>query len=162
MGAVDTSFWSFSLRVYAAPGVADGCLWLQDAHGLDVNVLLFCVWTGITRGEMDAALMADVEALSRDWSSRVVEGLRTVRRGLASSGHQELHEEVQRVELAAEKIEQQELEKLAGRMPAFDLAPAAARRSARRNLALYLDSRSVTIDADVEMRLAPLIDAALS
>lgn len=161
MSAVETRLWSFSLRVYAAPGVADGCLWLQDRHGLDVNVLLFCVWAGLTRGEVEGALVAEAEALSREWSSRVVQGLRAARRGLAASGHEELYSDVKRVELAAEKIEQEGLERLVQRLPVRELAPAEARRSARRNLASYLATLGAPVDSDLEARLATLIGAAI-
>jgi uncharacterized protein (TIGR02444 family) len=36
------AFWDFSLKVYAAAGVADECILLQDRFGIDVNLLLFC------------------------------------------------------------------------------------------------------------------------
>ena len=31
--------------LYAQPGVADACLKLQDEFGLDVNLVLFCIWS---------------------------------------------------------------------------------------------------------------------
>ena len=40
----DNPLWAFSLRHYARPGVKASCLALQDAHGLDVNVALACLW----------------------------------------------------------------------------------------------------------------------
>ena len=43
----ETPFWQFSGAVYAHPGVAEACLDLQDRHGLDVNLLLFCAWAGV-------------------------------------------------------------------------------------------------------------------
>ena len=40
------SFWSFSLKVYAAPDVGDECISLQDGYGIDVNLLLFAAFLG--------------------------------------------------------------------------------------------------------------------
>ena len=39
-------FWSFSLRIYGAPGVEPACLDLQDRFGADVNLALYCLWIG--------------------------------------------------------------------------------------------------------------------
>lgn len=46
---LENRFWRFSLAVYAAPGVADECLALQERCGIDVNILLFCAWVGGAR-----------------------------------------------------------------------------------------------------------------
>ena len=37
-------FWDFSVTLYGRPGVAPACLELQERRGLDVNVLMFCLW----------------------------------------------------------------------------------------------------------------------
>ena len=42
----DNEFWRFSLAIYKPPDVAAECLALQEAVGLDVNLLLFCAWLG--------------------------------------------------------------------------------------------------------------------
>lgn len=160
MQELENDLWSFSLRVYGAPGVAERCLWLQDRRGLDVNVLLFCLWCGLGRQELDAELMAEADRTAREWSSAVVQGLRAARRGLAETGHDELRAEVKRAELAAEKIEQQQLERLARRLPARESTGDVARARTRRNLELYLETAGVTVDAEGESRLAYLIDAA--
>jgi len=159
MGGVETTFWNFSLRVYDAPGVSEACLWLQDERGLDVNLLLFCVWAGHGRGELQVDSMEEAGALAEEWSTRVLRGLRTARRGLAGTGYDELHAHVQQAELAAEKIVQGRLERLVVDLPPLEQSPAAACRAARRNLELYLGRVQVGIDAEVAARLAKLIDA---
>ena len=56
-----TPFWDFSLAVYGRPGVAPACLALQQRHGADVNLLLFCAWFGAAhRGRLTAD---DVDAV---------------------------------------------------------------------------------------------------
>ena len=76
-------FWNYSLRLYAQPGVSDACLRLQDEHGLDVNLVLFCIWSGLagpgqlTQDELNAAI-----ARGGQWQSEVVEPIRKIRRTL--------------------------------------------------------------------------------
>jgi len=36
--------WTFCVQHYGRPGVATACLRLQDEHGLDVNMVLACLW----------------------------------------------------------------------------------------------------------------------
>ena len=50
-----TAFWNFSIVIYGQPGVREACLRLQDKAGLDVNVLLYCLW----RAARGMALEAD-------------------------------------------------------------------------------------------------------
>ena len=73
-------FWDFSLGVYMSEGVGPACLELQDAHELDVNVLLFCMWLGASgRGTLDAAEMTTALEAVEAWHHDVVRGLRAVR-----------------------------------------------------------------------------------
>jgi hypothetical protein len=39
-------FWDYSLHLYSQPGVEGACLTLQDEFDLDVNIVLFCLWSG--------------------------------------------------------------------------------------------------------------------
>ncbi|MFZ0067404.1 MAG: TIGR02444 family protein, partial [Pseudolabrys sp.] len=57
----DNEFWRFSLAVYSRAGVAEECLALQETAGADINVLLFCAWTGmqtivLSRDDIEQAL----------------------------------------------------------------------------------------------------------
>ena len=64
---LDNPFWRFSLAVHGAPGVDGECLTLQDAHGIDVDVLLFCVWVGSRGTLLTAESMAAIETLVQPW-----------------------------------------------------------------------------------------------
>jgi uncharacterized protein (TIGR02444 family) len=130
-------FWEFSLAVYAAPGVAEECLALQDRHGLDVNIALFCCWHGWSgRGRLTPAAIAAAEARVAAWTRDVVVPLRSVRRALKplpAPAAAAIRTTVKRLELDAEREEQRLLvEGLADAAPTGD-APAAA-----ANLATYL------------------------
>lgn len=107
----------FALALYARDGVPPACLALQEATGLDVNILLFAAWRGAVLGlEVDAADMATARALVADWHGEVVKALRAVRRRLKTGPHPapddrttKLRAQVQAIEIAAEIIELEEL-----------------------------------------------------
>lgn len=123
MTVTQSEFWEFSVTLYALPGVAEHCLSLQNDHGLDVNLLLFCIWYGRQFGEVPEALLDDALSLSYQWRNEVVNPLRTVRtqmkkntelaESFADSGYRELREAIKRVELESERVQQDKLEKLA-------------------------------------------------
>ena len=113
-------FWSFSLATYSKPGVQKECLDLQDEHGIDVNMLLFCAFVGAVRhavlSEPDVEAVLDVVA---DWHKNIVTRLRQVRRTLKPfiadqtklrSHGESLRASVKAAELEAERIEQAMLE----------------------------------------------------
>ena len=75
----DHPFWDFSFDVYMSEGVGAACLELQDAHELDVNILLFCIWVGASgRGSLTTDQMSTVTGAVADWHHEVVRALRTV------------------------------------------------------------------------------------
>ncbi|MGI9307712.1 MAG: TIGR02444 family protein [Gammaproteobacteria bacterium] len=76
-------FWGYSLRLYAQPGVQQACLQLQDEFDLDVNLVLFCVWTGAEGpGELRPEELAQCIAQGGLWQREVVKPLRLIRRRL--------------------------------------------------------------------------------
>ena len=52
---LDGAFWRFSLALYGRTGVADALIAIQDRTGRDVNVILFGLWIGVSRGHPLAA-----------------------------------------------------------------------------------------------------------
>ncbi len=124
------AFWEFSVAFYARRGVMPACLALQDAHRVDVNLALFCCWVGEA---LDAAALAEAEALVADWRREVVQPLRAVRRWLTGRD-KALRADVATQELAAEQRQQAMLFAWAvARWPAAGAAPG---RNAAANLAL--------------------------
>jgi uncharacterized protein (TIGR02444 family) len=76
----DNDFWRFSLKVYEQEGVANECLELQERHGVNVNLLLFCAWIGTQAIALDRK---DIEAAAQivvHWDAMVVRPLRIARR----------------------------------------------------------------------------------
>ena len=105
----DNEFWRFSLAVYSRAGVAEECLALQEKAGADVNVLLFCAWTGtqaivLSRDDIEQALRLVVA-----WQDNVVRPLRGVRQSMKALEHHESESfsaRVKSIEIEAEQIEQ--------------------------------------------------------
>ena len=137
--------WRFSLEFYRRPGVADACIALQDEAGVDVNVMLYLLYLAARGRQVHADEMARIEAVTAVWRDAVVVPLREIRRKLkAPLGEFEptvtssLRDDVKRIELSAERIEQQALESLI----ALDAAqPDINERLAyaRANMAAYAD-----------------------
>jgi uncharacterized protein (TIGR02444 family) len=111
--------WSFSLTVYGKPDVQKECLDLQDRHGIDVNLLLFCAFAGAVHGAVlpDDALK-QAAGLVGGWHKDVVINLREARRALkpfatsssVASAAGALRNGVKAMELEAERLEQMLLE----------------------------------------------------
>jgi uncharacterized protein (TIGR02444 family) len=132
------NFWSFSLQIYAKPGVGPACIALQDGLGLDVNLLLYCCWHGRENRALSEKDIHRAIAASEGWQREVVQPLRAVRRRLkagvapvSAAECEALRRKVNDLELEGERIAQATLEALP--------APATGRRPAiEANLALYL------------------------
>lgn len=132
-------FWQYSLKLYARNEVADLCLRLQDEGGLDVNLLLYCLWQGSQGRHLERATLTEVCDISAPWRQEVVESLRHARRWMkgreqdiaARSGG--LRDRIKALELAAEKCQQNWL---ASHPAAYDSAPPVI--AAGHNLTSYL------------------------
>ena len=142
-------FWDYALALYAAPGVEQACIGLQDRRGADVNLLLFCCWAGHRSQFLSAAELDRMLAASQAWQAQVVGPLRQVRRDLkqgdwASPAVAALREEIKALERQAERIEQDRL------LVCVPLGAGALSEDAiAANLALYIDRLSGPIeDAD--------------
>ncbi|HEY5598503.1 MAG TPA: TIGR02444 family protein [Kiloniellales bacterium] len=147
-GTAGNRFWDFSLAVYGHGEVAAACLALQDRHGVDVNVLLFCAWAGSRGHVLRAGELADLMAAARPWQETVIAPLRAVRRRLKAmaaapeSAIDRLREQVKGAELAAESVQQRLLfERLA--IAAGDGAPGLA----GGNMIAYLTALGIAADA---------------
>lgn len=103
------ALWTFALEAYARPGVAALCLRLQDEHGLDVDVLLACLWLAARGLDLDDAELERILAAAAEPRARVLE-LRALRRTLGSDRDhdprwQPTYEHLRAAELAAERVE---------------------------------------------------------
>jgi uncharacterized protein (TIGR02444 family) len=134
--------WEFATRLYAAPGVSAACLALQEAHGVDVPLMLAAAWAGLTRrGRLDAAALAALDAEIAPLRRAVIQRLREARRWLKPQAALDpvlavLRARIQAVEL---DVERALLDRLAVRIAARSpCADADVRADARANVAAAL------------------------
>jgi uncharacterized protein (TIGR02444 family) len=142
------ALWQFSLAFYAAPGVANAMIALQDRDGLDVNLILFALWLGLSgHGRLDRDALAAADRAVSNVRDETVGPLRALRRKLKNNPDpdiQRLREGVRALELAAEKVVQSRLVCLA--RPGDSSAPRDARLAdACANFALYLGPTRVEV-----------------
>jgi uncharacterized protein (TIGR02444 family) len=163
------SFWDFSVRTYRTEHVPEACLSLQDERGVDVNMLLYCCWFGVTRGQQQAEAFQNVFDFSETWAERVVRPLRYVRTWMKFDGcHDprmptetcmEYRERVKGVEFEAEKIQQDVLESLTLPIPEKDLALPDQLIAIAKNVGQYFDRANIVSDEFVQERLLTIIQA---
>jgi uncharacterized protein (TIGR02444 family) len=117
------AFWAWSLAKY--PTVETLALRIQDEHGGDINILLFCAFVGgVSLEALEAA-----ESAVAPWRREVLEPLRRARRAAKGTP---LYESLKTAELAAEKLAQERIADAAGEFPGhLDAVP------------LYLDRLAV-------------------
>jgi len=105
-----SSLWEYALTAYADPDVAHACLLAQDAHGVDVNLLLCAAWCAALGRALDDAAVVALDEQCRSWREQVIAPLRRQRRlWKGDPTHSEDYAAAKRLELAAER---EQLERL--------------------------------------------------
>jgi len=163
------TFWDFSVRTYREPGVADACLALQDEHGADVNLLLYCCWAGWYNDALDQNTFNQALGFSQTWAENVVRPLRGVRRWMKADGCgnklldfeicQDVRERVKATELRAEKLQQEALEALPLQSLKENRIPAGPRAVAA-NLRRYCQEAGIAWSEEVRSKLGIILRAA--
>jgi len=149
-GSAGEAFWRFSLALYARPGVADALIAIQNRAARDVNVILFGLWLGASRGRVLAAgELAGAEAAIAPIVGAVVAPLRRLRRQLKASADPDLaalRRRIAGLEIAAERRVQY---RLAAQPSGGSSAPPEGVRlaAAQANLALYLGGEAHSPEA---------------
>ena len=103
--------WDYAVHVYDIDGVKDRLLTLQDDHGGDVNIALWCLWCGHEDITLSPAIVTKILQPSRQITKGAVEPLRHARRYFSapSADHDpqafaDLRRDVLALELEAEKL----------------------------------------------------------
>jgi uncharacterized protein (TIGR02444 family) len=154
--------WDFSTWAYAQPGVEKACLALQSRMGLDINMVMFCLWLAY-RGSGTANLaqyLGSALKLSRDWQRSVVEPLRTCRNNLKDfledSGFAgtnldtatALRDRVKHCEVDMEHLQVIAMYSLVhdGLDDGMQRPPAEQKEDAQNNLMVYFSATGVKLD----------------
>jgi uncharacterized protein (TIGR02444 family) len=142
----DNPLWDFSLSIYAAPGVADECLALQDGHDLNVNLVLLAAYLGSAGIEWDEERW-EAAASEIAWlDETVVKPLRSIRRALKSRADtddglgaraKDVYRTIKTAEIDAERLEQDRLYRWAG-VSSTRAASVDARSLIAENMATLL------------------------
>jgi len=157
----ESPFWKFSLRFYAQPGVARTCIELQDAAGVDVNLLFFLLFLASNERGLAHDDIAHIDAAIAPWRDNVVRPLRSVRRALknnlAVSEAENLRTEVKRIELESERLQQEALSEM---FPIGKIGTITSREAAARaNLAAYARYLGSVPQAPLEVVLRAFRDS---
>jgi uncharacterized protein (TIGR02444 family) len=164
----DHPFWDFSLDVYMSNGVGAACLDLQDAHELDVNVLLFCLWVGASgRGALTEAEMKTVTDAVHAWHHDIVRALRAVRT-LMKGGMdpapvdlaESLRQRIQKTEIDCEHTEQLMLAAAVETTADDSRADDLRLGDAVSNVALYFQSFGANASAQDRQNIAVMLRVA--
>jgi uncharacterized protein (TIGR02444 family) len=129
-------FWRFTLEIYARPDVSSRCIELQDEHGRDVNILLYCLYAGLILGRrLGGTELALLESAAAPWTETVTQKLRAARRSLKTWAEDpqvaELRRMVQAAEIDAERLAQARLETALPESPVAAPGPTLARDNLR-------------------------------
>jgi uncharacterized protein (TIGR02444 family) len=136
-----SDFFAYSLAVYGRAEVARSCLALQNREGLDVNLILFCLWAATKGRRLEDREITDLIDAVAAWQQGVVATFRDLRRWLkdqqAGSDAEwvALRDNAKRRELEAEEIEQRRLEAYLEMPAVAPPDPAIAAANLRRYLA---------------------------
>lgn len=107
---MSSDLWTWACTAYAAPGVAEACLALQDYHDQNVPLLLWAAWTAATGRRPDEETIEAACDTARAWQTAAIAPLRAVRRtlktpvpDLETDARLAVREQVKAAELAAER-----------------------------------------------------------
>ena len=163
-------FWDFSLGLYGKPGVADACLFVQDRYGMNVNLILFCIWFadnggGSLTGENISTALLRIA----DWQGQVIKPLREIRR---TSRHEALgvpeflldifQPQIDAVELEAEHIEQLILAEFARGLESSSEGAEDPASAAVASLQRYVAKLDVARDAQLAECMSSILHAAFA
>lgn len=163
-------FWNFALDVYRRPGVSDACLQLQEPYHLDVNLLLFCGWTGaFGMGRLSEEEISRCRDAVAGWHENVVRELRGVRR-ILKTGFDELpgelreisealRKQIQAREIDAEHLEQLILVGCVHRVPNDHLGAPEMFADAATNIVAYCRALDARLDAADVASLTVILNA---
>lgn len=159
--------WDYSCELYAKPPVTELCLQLQERYGLDVNLILFCIWYGRYWGQMPDTLLADAVRHCSDWRSAVVQPLRNVRTQMKNdttlrsrfhgTDYETLRENIKKLELNAEKIQQEALEQLANELAST--GNSSDKESSLTNLYRLCEQLKLDRDNSLDASLKSIVQA---
>jgi len=158
------------LRVYGSEPVAAACLWLQDHHAVDVNLLLFGCWLGSRGIELAAPTLHAAQRITAPWTREVVAPLRRARRWMKASedlrgrvsehDYAALRERIKAAELEAERLEQLLLQQIGYAQTESATRIDAGLQLMLDNTSRYLEAIGVAIEGAAAEHLSVVLAGA--
>lgn len=150
-----SEFWDYAIILYSHEEVAAACLRLQDRRGVDVNMLLFCIWVAASgRERLSAEELAAALTASSLWQGEVVHPLRHARRYLKAPEMPvdgrlagELRRVVADSELFAEHVQMLMLERIMARPGSGSFGVVERGAAAATNLENYFRAAGLPMAA---------------
>ena len=160
--------WDFSQAFYRHAEVEAACLYLQNHHAANVNLILLACWVGLSgRGVMEVAQFRELSQQVAVWQQQVVQPLRQVRqqlKGMSGYGDEtirQMRKKVLECELEAEHREQLMLERsLEFFHPVRELPQQQRNEDATINLRHYFAFLEISVaesEAQGQRLLRPLL-----
>jgi uncharacterized protein (TIGR02444 family) len=167
MNFPESRFWNYSLQTYQLPVVEQICLKLQNEFQADVNMVLYCCWTGDQLLRLESDDITALVTTSAPWQDAILKPLRnarkTVKQHIIAMPADLLDQTIgnmKQMEINAEHLQQLELEKvldLNEKIPSEDASNVTITAA---NLALYFQHlETVSAINDVADELTQLLDA---
>lgn len=133
------SLWDWAIAAYAAEGLAEACLDLQDRCGQNTALLLWAGWTAVTGRALDEETIEAAVDTARAWERSATAPLRAVRRTLKTripdigdADREAVREAVKALELDTERRLLKALEALAPEVGGAKHSPLEALVSVAR------------------------------
>ena len=163
----DSELWTFSTQTYQIPEVEQACLNLQNNFHADVNIILYCCWMGEKRLTLALDDILLLIQTAEPWQNSILVPLRDARRvikqhiiAMPTDLLEQTISNMTEMELNAEHMEQQALEKAIATEGKAINGDKTAVEISTANLSLYLQQLDgVTSISDVSADLTQLLDA---
>ena len=163
-------FWDYSLEVYQRDGVSSALIKFQDRHGLDVNILLLCLWFGCSgRGELDDEGFAHALSVSSSWNPSVVCAIRDIRIRLrdeipmvSKDLSDIIRKNILQIEIECEHVEQLAIVAGINSEVHADVPLQNRLSDCGQNLSSYFEQNNSRIDDEDREALATIISAAFA
>lgn len=164
MNFPESLFWNYSCQLFQLADVAEVCLHMQNDFDADVNLLLFCCWTGDNHRPLNETEIDSLIQASEPWQTAIIKPLREARKlmknqiiAMPATLHTQTINNLSEMELNAEHMAQLDLEKtielsnqLAHKeIPAIDISA--------RNLMLYAQKLEKMQTSDVTVYITGLL-----
>ncbi len=146
--AEEARFRAFAFNLYEGEALRRELLRLQDTHGLDIPLALFCMWRGVEARAIAMETMREAVAFSAQWCGALTGPVRALRRewkagiaGLPDDLTERARQHVAKAEIGIEEIQMAHLSTMLAGERAVDSAVL-------ENLHLYASVSHITVTLD--------------